>query len=31
VAEGPDINQGDIWIYNASGGALNYTATEILH
>ena len=31
VAEGPDINQGDIWIYNASGGDLNYTATEILH
>ena len=31
VAEGPDINQGDIWIYNASGGDLTYTATEILH
>ena len=30
-AEGPDINQGDIWIYNASGGNLSYTATEILH
>ena len=30
-AEGPDINQGDIWIYNASGGELSYTATEILH
>jgi len=30
-AEGPDINQGDIWIYNASGGDLKYTATEILH
>ena len=31
VAEGPDINQGDVWIYNASGGDLIYTATEILH
>ena len=31
VAEGPDINQGDVWIYNASGGDLKYTATEILH
>ena len=31
VAEGPDINQGDIWLYNASGGDLTYTATEILH
>jgi len=30
-AEGPDITQGDIWIYNASGGDLEYTATEILH
>ena len=30
-SEGPDINQGDIWIYNASGGNLSYTATEILH
>ena len=31
VAEGPDINQGDIWVYNASGGDLDYTVTEILH
>jgi len=31
VSEGPDINQGDVWIYNASGGDLKYTATEILH
>ena len=31
VAEGPDINQGDVWLYNASGGDLTYTATEILH
>jgi len=30
-ARGPDINQGDIWIYNTSGGDLTYTATEILH
>ena len=29
--EGPDIHQGDVWIYNASGGDLIYTATEILH
>ena len=31
VAEGPDIHQGDVWLYNASGGDLLYTATEILH
>ena len=31
VAEGPDIHQGDVWVYNASGGDLDYTATEILH
>ena len=31
VAEGQDINQGDVWLYNASGGNLTYTATEILH
>ena len=30
-AEGPDIHQGDVWLYNASGGDLLYTATEILH
>ena len=30
-AEGSDINQGDVWVYNASGGNLNYAATEILH
>ena len=30
-AEGPDINQGDIWLFNVSGGDLEYTATEILH
>ena len=30
-AEGPDINQGDIWVFNLSGGDLEYTATEILH
>jgi len=30
-AEGPDINQGDIWLFNVSGGDLDYTATEILH
>ena len=30
-AQGPDIHQGDIWVYNASGGDLVYTATEILH
>jgi len=30
-ADGPDINQGDIWLFNVSGGDLEYTATEILH
>ena len=30
-SEGPDINQGDIWLFNVSGGDLDYTATEILH
>ena len=30
-SEGPDIHQGDIWVYNASNGDLTYTATEILH
>ena len=30
VAEGPDINQGDIWILNASDVDILFTATEIL-
>ena len=30
-AEGVDIFQGDVWVYNASDKSLSYTATEILH
>ena len=30
-AEGVDIFQGDVWLYNASEKALSYSATEILH
>jgi len=30
-AEGVDIFQGDVWIYNASDKSLSYSATEILH
>jgi len=30
-AEGADIFQGDVWIYNASEKSLSYSATEILH
>jgi len=30
-ARGEDIFQGNIWLYNISGGDLIYTATEILH
>ena len=30
-AEGVDIFQGDIWLYNASEKSLSYSATEILH
>ena len=30
-AEGVDIFQGDVWLYNASEKSLSYTATEILH
>ena len=31
AAEGEDIFQGDVWIYNASEKSLSYSATEILH
>jgi len=31
MAEGADIFQGDVWIYNASDKSLSYSATEILH
>ena len=30
-ADGADIFQGDVWIYNASEKSLSYSATEILH
>ena len=30
-AEGDDIFQGDVWIYNVSDTNLLYSATEILH
>ena len=30
-AEGDDIFQGDIWVYNMSDTNLLYSATEILH
>ena len=30
-ADGADIFQGDVWVYNASEKSLSYTATEILH
>ena len=30
-AEGTDIFQGDIWVYNTSNTNLLYTTTEILH
>jgi len=30
-AEGVDIFQGDVWLYNASEKSLFYSATEILH
>ena len=30
-AEGVDIFQGDVWIYNNSSENLLYTSTEILH
>jgi len=30
-AGGEDIFQGDLWLFNKSGGDLTYTATEILH
>ena len=30
-AEGVDIFQGDVWLYNASEKSLSYSATEILH
>ena len=30
-AEGADIFQGNVWIYNASEKDLSYSATEILH
>ena len=30
-AEGVDIFQGDVWIFNASEKSLSYSATEILH
>ena len=30
-AQGVDIFQGDVWLYNASEKALSYSATEILH
>ena len=30
-AEGDDIFQGDIWVYNMSNINLLYSATEILH
>jgi len=30
-AEGADIFQGDVWLYNASEKSLSYSATEILH
>jgi len=30
-AEGDDIFQGDIWVYNMSDTNLLYAATEILH
>jgi len=30
-AEGADIFQGDVWLYNASDKSLSYSATEILH
>jgi len=30
-AEGVDIFQGDVWLYNASEKSLYYSATEILH
>ena len=29
-AEGADIFQGDVWLYNASDKSLSYSATEIL-
>ena len=30
-AEGVDIFQGNVWLYNASEKSLSYSATEILH
>jgi len=30
-AQGEDIFQGNVWLYNLSGGDLTYTATEILY
>ena len=30
-AEGVDIFQGDVWIFNSSEKSLSYSATEILH
>ena len=30
-AEGANIFQGDVWLYNASEKSLSYSATEILH
>ena len=30
-AEGADIFQGNVWVYNASEKSLSYSATEILH
>ena len=30
-AEGDDIFQGDIWVYNTSNTNLLYSSTEILH
>ena len=30
-AEGSDIFQGDVWVYNASSTDYWYSATEILH
>ena len=30
-AEGVDIFQGNVWIFNASDKSLSYYATEILH
>jgi len=30
-ARGEDVFQGNVWLYNRSGGDLTYTVTEILH